>query len=52
MKIDSKRLWNTLMEMAKIGATRKGGCNRQALTDEDCRLLRIPPQNVPANCSR
>ena len=23
------------MEMAKIGATEKGGCNRQALTDED-----------------
>ena len=25
----------TLMDMARIGATAKGGCNRQALTDED-----------------
>ena len=32
---DGKRLWNSLMEMAKIGATDKGGCNRVAFTDED-----------------
>ncbi len=34
---NQQRLWDSLMEMAKIGATPKGGCNRQALTDEDKR---------------
>ena len=29
------RLWDSLMEMAQIGATPKGGCNRQALTGLD-----------------
>ncbi|UFN50719.1 Zn-dependent hydrolase [Roseomonas sp. OT10] len=29
------RLWDSLMEMARIGATAKGGCNRQALSPED-----------------
>ena len=29
------RLWDSLMEMARIGATPKGGCNRQALTGLD-----------------
>jgi N-carbamoyl-L-amino-acid hydrolase len=33
--IDSQRLWSRLMSMAEIGATPAGGCNRQALTDED-----------------
>ena len=33
--IDSTRLWNSLMEMAKIGATENGGCCRLALTDLD-----------------
>ncbi|MCC7282918.1 MAG: allantoate amidohydrolase [Acetobacteraceae bacterium] len=33
--IDSARLWDSLMAMAAIGATPAGGCNRQALTDED-----------------
>ncbi|WP_339719534.1 Zn-dependent hydrolase [uncultured Paraglaciecola sp.] len=35
LKINGERLWSSLMEMAKIGATEKGGCNRQALTDLD-----------------
>lgn len=35
MKIDGGRLWNSLMEMAKIGATDKGGVCRLALTDVD-----------------
>ena len=35
LRIDSARLWQSLMDMAQIGATAKGGCNRQALTDED-----------------
>ncbi len=35
LRINSDRLWDSLMEMAQIGATQRGGCNRQALTDED-----------------
>jgi beta-ureidopropionase / N-carbamoyl-L-amino-acid hydrolase len=35
LAIDGARLWDSLMEMARIGATPKGGCNRQALTDLD-----------------
>ena len=35
LRVDGERLWQSLMEMARIGATAKGGCNRQALTDED-----------------
>lgn len=34
-RANGDRLWDRLMEMAKIGATPAGGCNRQALTDED-----------------
>lgn len=34
-RIDGDRLWQSIMEMAAIGATEKGGCNRQALTDLD-----------------
>jgi beta-ureidopropionase / N-carbamoyl-L-amino-acid hydrolase len=33
--INQARLWDSIMEMAKIGATPKGGCNRLALTDLD-----------------
>ncbi len=35
IRIDADRLWNSLMEMAKIGATEKGGVCRLALTDLD-----------------
>ena len=35
IRIRPERLWDSLMRMAEIGATAKGGCNRQALTDED-----------------
>jgi N-carbamoyl-L-amino-acid hydrolase len=35
LKIDSDRLWNSLMEMAQIGATEKGGVRRLTLTDLD-----------------
>ena len=35
VKINGDRLWNSLMEMAKIGATDKGGVCRLALTDVD-----------------
>ncbi|HEY7992390.1 MAG TPA: Zn-dependent hydrolase [Stellaceae bacterium] len=35
IKIDGERLWRSLMEMAKIGATEKGGNKRLALSDLD-----------------
>ncbi len=35
MKINGERLWDSLMEMAKIGPGVAGGNNRQTLTDED-----------------
>jgi len=35
IKINEERLWQRMMEMAKIGATSKGGVNRVALSDED-----------------
>ncbi len=35
MRINGQRLWDTLMEMAKIGGTPKGGCKRLTLTDLD-----------------
>jgi len=35
LKIDGARLWDSLMEMAKIGPGVAGGNNRQTLTDED-----------------
>ncbi len=35
VRVDPVRLWDSLMEMAKIGGTAKGGCNRLTLTDLD-----------------
>jgi N-carbamoyl-L-amino-acid hydrolase len=35
MRINSDRLWDSLMEMAKIGPGVAGGNNRQTLTDSD-----------------
>ena len=35
LKINSERLWQSLMDMAQIGATEKGGVCRLALTDLD-----------------
>ncbi len=35
LRIDKERLWDSLMEMAKIGPGIAGGNNRQTLTDED-----------------
>ncbi|EOH6077385.1 Zn-dependent hydrolase [Burkholderia cenocepacia] len=35
IRVDGKRLWDSLMEVAKIGATPKGGVCRLALTDLD-----------------
>ena len=36
-RIDGKRLWDSLMSMAEIGATAKGGVRRLTLTDVDRR---------------
>ncbi len=35
MRINGDRLWDTLMEMAKIGPGVRGGNDRQTVTDED-----------------
>ncbi|MDF3074564.1 MAG: Zn-dependent hydrolase, partial [Alphaproteobacteria bacterium] len=35
LRINGERLWSSLMEMARIGATEKGGVCRIALTDLD-----------------
>ncbi|UWQ21176.1 Zn-dependent hydrolase [Jannaschia sp. W003] len=35
LRIDAERLWDSLMEMAKIGPGVAGGNNRQTLTDAD-----------------
>ena len=37
LHIDAARLWQSLMDMARIGATDKGGVRRLALTDDDAR---------------
>src|SRR5215468_12354824 len=37
MKIDRKRLEQTIEELGRIGATERGGLTRLALTDEDRR---------------
>ena len=34
-RIDGKRLWDSLMSMAEIGATPKGGVRRLTLTEVD-----------------
>ena len=35
MRVNAERLWQMLMEMAKIGATDQGGNTRLALSDEN-----------------
>lgn len=35
IRVNGQRLWQRLKDMAQIGATDAGGCNRQALTDTD-----------------
>ncbi|MBK1658180.1 hydantoinase/carbamoylase family amidase [Paracraurococcus ruber] len=35
LPLSGARLWDSLMQMARFGALPGGGCNRQALTDED-----------------
>lgn len=35
IRVNAERLWDSLMEMAEVGALPNGGCRRLALTDED-----------------
>jgi len=35
VRVNGQRLWDSLMEMGKIGGTPKGGCKRLTLTDLD-----------------
>ena len=37
LRVDGARLWQSLMDLAAIGATPKGGVRRRALTDLDRR---------------
>jgi N-carbamoyl-L-amino-acid hydrolase len=46
LKINGERLWDSLMEMAKIGPGIAGGNNRQTLTDEDSEGRRTVPEMV------
>ena len=41
LAIDEQRLWNRHMTMAQIGATPKGGVNRQALSSEDVQARQL-----------
>ncbi|NND90066.1 MAG: Zn-dependent hydrolase [Granulosicoccus sp.] len=41
MRVNSERLWDSIMEMAKIGPGVAGGNNRQTLTDEDAEGRRL-----------
>lgn len=41
LPIDEQRLWDRHMAMAQIGATPKGGVNRQALSPEDVKARRL-----------
>jgi beta-ureidopropionase / N-carbamoyl-L-amino-acid hydrolase len=41
LKIDGSRLWDALMDMAKIGPGVAGGNNRQTLTDADAEGRRV-----------
>ena len=41
MRINGERLWDSIMEMAKIGPGIAGGNNRQTLTDDDAKGRRL-----------
>ncbi|MEM9657411.1 MAG: Zn-dependent hydrolase [Planctomycetota bacterium] len=41
LRVDGQRLWNAIMEVARVDATARGGCNRQALTDGDGVVRRL-----------
>ena len=51
-KTNRKRLWNSLMEMAKIGPGKRGGNCRLALTDSDVEARKLFQKwAVAADCS-
>ena len=43
LRINGERLWDSLMEMAKIGPGIAGGNNRQTLTDDDATRSQAVP---------
>lgn len=52
IRVNGQRLWSRLMDMAAIGATAHGGCNRQALTDLDIAGRRLLAEwSRAAGCS-
>jgi N-carbamoyl-L-amino-acid hydrolase len=48
LPVSGARLWDSLMEFARIGATPKGGCNRQTLTDLDGEARRLLQRQAEA----
>jgi N-carbamoyl-L-amino-acid hydrolase len=40
LRIDGERLWSTLTDTARFGATAKGGLRRLSLSQEDCEVRR------------
>ena len=50
LRINGDRLWESLMEMAKIGPGVAGGNNRQTLTDDDKKA--VPTGVVPSGLGR
>ena len=56
LRINGERLWDSLMEMAKIGPGVAGGNNRQTLTDADgegrALFSRAPPGRTHPRCER
>ena len=55
LTVNRDRLWNTLMEMGKIGALPHGGCSRSALSEDDMkgRKFRVPlPYLANANADQ
>lgn len=48
LPLSGARLWESLMEYARIGATPKGGCNRQTLTELDGEARRLLQRQAEA----
>jgi N-carbamoyl-L-amino-acid hydrolase len=48
LPLSGARLWDSLMEFARIGATPKGGCNRQTLTDLDSQARHLLARHAEA----
>ncbi len=48
LPLSGARLWDSLMEFARIGATEKGGCNRQTLTELDGEARRLLRRHAAA----